>query len=380
MNIEQSKQNSFMIRFAFAIMFSSTVVFSSFAQQEGMEVPYRKSGILDDYAKEVAVELFEPWEGIEVDIPSSISLEEFVPSVQSQEANENVGGWAVGYYFASTEWAMIANESNQALIDAYAYDPFYLNNTAGAGNGCAGDVSLFDLCKALKENGGKRMNIDRTDCDNLPEFDESWSLLDFQEIVRLTDRNRPDSVNISSVKYALTNFHAVAITMEIPQSFQYVARDGLFRPSEEERNGDTFTTLHALTIVGFDDDLYGGAFRVVNSWGTEWGDDGFCWISYEDFQIFHERAFMMYTELKVPDMVSFGDETNGFGRKRIKKNGFFEGMLDEKGRPDKGIYMNESLSKGGGGSRYMKRLIKKNGGYLIYAEDNFKIPIAAVIY
>jgi cathepsin K len=34
-----------------------------------------------------------------------------------------------------------------------------------------------------------------------------------------------------------------------------------------------------MTIVGYNDDL--NAFRIVNSWATDWGDNGFAWISYD---------------------------------------------------------------------------------------------------
>jgi C1A family cysteine protease len=50
---------------------------------------------------------------------------------------------------------------------------------------------------------------------------------------------------------------------------------------------------HAMTIVGFNDDLWvdlngdglvtaneKGALRIANSWGTGWGEAGFCWISF----------------------------------------------------------------------------------------------------
>ncbi|MEZ4955452.1 MAG: C1 family peptidase [Saprospiraceae bacterium] len=35
---------------------------------------------------------------------------------------------------------------------------------------------------------------------------------------------------------------------------------------------------HAMTIVGYDDGK--NAFRIVNSWGTNWGDNGFAWVDY----------------------------------------------------------------------------------------------------
>lgn len=45
---------------------------------------------------------------------------------------------------------------------------------------------------------------------------------------------------------------------------------------------------HELTVVGYDDsvgqDNETGAFRVVNSWGTGWGEDGFFWLTYDCFE------------------------------------------------------------------------------------------------
>jgi len=51
---------------------------------------------------------------------------------------------------------------------------------------------------------------------------------------------------------------------------------------------------HCMTIVGYDDDIWvdlngdglvttneKGALRIANSWGTGWGEAGFCWMSYQ---------------------------------------------------------------------------------------------------
>ena len=41
---------------------------------------------------------------------------------------------------------------------------------------------------------------------------------------------------------------------------------------------------HAMVIVGYDDNLAytggTGAFKVLNSWGTTWGANGFFWLTY----------------------------------------------------------------------------------------------------
>jgi C1A family cysteine protease/PKD repeat protein len=51
---------------------------------------------------------------------------------------------------------------------------------------------------------------------------------------------------------------------------------------------------HCMTIVGYDDDIWvdlngdglvtaneKGALRIANSWGTSWGEAGYCWLSYQ---------------------------------------------------------------------------------------------------
>ena len=38
---------------------------------------------------------------------------------------------------------------------------------------------------------------------------------------------------------------------------------------------------HAMALSGYDDSK--NAFRVRNSWGEEWGDNGSIWVDYEFF-------------------------------------------------------------------------------------------------
>ncbi len=71
---------------------------------------------------------------------------------------------------------------------------------------------------------------------------------------------------------------------------QYVS-DGMVVADTESYSG------HSMTVVGYNDDLWvdidadavvdsfeKGALKIANSWGTEWGNDGFIWLSYDALQ------------------------------------------------------------------------------------------------
>ena len=50
---------------------------------------------------------------------------------------------------------------------------------------------------------------------------------------------------------------------------------------------------HAVTIVGYDDHRFGGAFKIVNSWGTGWGDEGYFWLPYGYFGRVVNEAYVL---------------------------------------------------------------------------------------
>jgi hypothetical protein len=81
--------------------------------------------------------------------------------------------------------------------------------------------------------------------------------------------------DIISVKAALSQGMPVVGGFMIPESFQLCKTD-LFH-----WKGDGTKYGHAMVIVGYDDYKYGGAIKVANSWGKDWGLDGFAWVPYE---------------------------------------------------------------------------------------------------
>ena len=72
----------------------------------------------------------------------------------------------------------------------------------------------------------------------------------------------------------------------------------LWEPTDDDRRQIGFGG-HAQCVVGYDDKKYGGAFLIMNSWGPEWGTNGFAWVRYRDFRYFVREAYGLEPMQKV---------------------------------------------------------------------------------
>ena len=103
-----------------------------------------------------------------------------------------------------------------------------------------------------------------------------------------------NSIDVEEIKAAI--MENGALTCSYYSSSKYTKENELYI-----YNYELDTTNHAVTLVGWDDnkdknlftmtDADGvthtpknnGAWLIKNSWSTYYGDEGYCWISYEDY-------------------------------------------------------------------------------------------------
>jgi hypothetical protein len=93
----------------------------------------------------------------------------------------------------------------------------------------------------------------------------------------LRDSSRLDTDN--EIKNALMTTGALATDMYYGASYLRSSDNTYYYNGPASPN-------HGITIVGWDDtkETAGGtgAWRIKNSWGPSWGDDGYFWLSYND--------------------------------------------------------------------------------------------------
>ena len=80
-----------------------------------------------------------------------------------------------------------------------------------------------------------------------------------------------------------------------------------------------------MTIVGYDDYKFGGAFQIMNSWGTSFGDNGYVWIKYKDFTNVVSEAW------KISKKSFKNVETDYYNQVNFKDGNTYEGNLNDEG-------------------------------------------------
>ena len=90
---------------------------------------------------------------------------------------------------------------------------------------------------------------------------------------------------LNSIRYAISQGIPVLMAFGVYYSFESTGPTGII-PMPNPSNGyenpndpvDPFMGGHEVAIVGYDDTTQ--QLEVANSWGTEWGNDGFFYMPY----------------------------------------------------------------------------------------------------
>ncbi len=109
--------------------------------------------------------------------------------------------------------------------------------------------------------------------------------------------------SVASIKEAICKYGPIAASVNATSMFQNYTNGVFYETASNYANP---TSNHAIVIVGWDDDK--GAWLIKNSWGTDWGIDGYMWIKYNTNNIGRRAAWVIAKKLKVKVAVPIKDQ------------------------------------------------------------------------
>jgi hypothetical protein len=249
-------------------------------------------------------------------IPKKFSLKEFVPEIKQQEGS-SCACYSTAYYGFTTYERY--TEKNKLLPP---YDPLYLyarNNVFyNVDDTVDGGTNPMLNLIFLRDYGNPRVESDEflTECND--------PLAKYPDRLNKWENLNNNYSNLDKIKYSISSGSPVNVSLSTNFSFdvyaykfylnsELISRELLveylinseysesFNADEIGQELDKLNKLnageeycwsgkppkenegsHSVCIIGYDDDKFGGAFEIVNSWGTEWANDGYLWIKYKD--------------------------------------------------------------------------------------------------
>ncbi|MCP4119513.1 MAG: hypothetical protein GY737_29765 [Desulfobacteraceae bacterium] len=201
--------------------------------------------------------------------PTSVDLSFNFPTPGDQGQQGSCVGWATAYalktYQEKIEIGWSLNTASHLFSPAFIYNQINGNYDQGA--------FIYDALNLAVQKGVSTLaTMPYSDRDYLTQPSSAA----FSEAGSYKAVNWYRVNDTSQIKAALVNRKPVVCGISVYQSFYNLyGGNSVYNTANGNNLGG-----HAVTIVGYDDNKFGGAFKIINSWSTSWGDGGYFWLPY----------------------------------------------------------------------------------------------------
>jgi tetratricopeptide (TPR) repeat protein len=337
-------------------LFFAFISFEIYSQ--GLKLEPNKYKAYETYTTNVSID----------QMPSSVSLKKYCPKPLKQQESKSVG-WAIAYAALSTQNNIMMDETNYMHKWARAFDPNFLYSfiKQKEGNWCQNETSLTGALNVIEQYGCKpRVWSPWLTCNENKPFNELTLSVASQYKIEGWKALREDEI-VNETKKALNNKLPVIIGIPLTESFingSSIINGGWIPLTNEKIVGG-----QAMCVIGYDNKKNGGSFELMNSYGESFGDKGFIWITYKDFENFVEEAYVMKTINYEKGNISFGDCLNSYSRYKFENGDVYEGIVKDSAIDIYGsmFYSNGSIYLGGWNKG------RKNGSGIFYDDSIQKI-------
>lgn len=201
----------------------------------------------------------------------SVDLSPDFPIPGNQGAQNSCVPWAVGYSLKTYQEGIEIGWSLNAV--SHLFSPAYIYNQLNGGQ---------DKGTLIHEALDFVINHGVATLDMMPYSDQDFLSQPNAEAIAQAGNykalQRKIVSSIADIKGALVNRRPVVVGLKVYDSFFYLnGPDAVYNTQDIDTN-----EIHTNVIVGYNDAQFGtGAFKLINSWGTRWGDKGYYWLPYD---------------------------------------------------------------------------------------------------
>ena len=255
-------------------------------------VPYKAPVTMETYAN----------------LPPAASIEAYTPTPGDQGPYSTCTAFAVAYHTRTILYGIEKGITSRSQLNATAFSASFVYEQIKAPESadCKMGTSMVAALELLRTTGVPPSSYVPYRCG--AAFDTTavlkateFPIVDYQ-ILFSSQLDDEDPFKALAIKKSLSEGSPVIIGFVVHESF-YRAGE-LWRQLDTDGGATGQHGKHAMVVVGYDDKKFGGAFRVMNSWSERWGDRGFVWIPYADF---NRNCFMaMQAYGKRPARMPYG--------------------------------------------------------------------------
>lgn len=225
-------------------------------------------------------------------LPTSVDLTPQMPPIGDQAQQGSCTAWSTGYYYKSFQegkehgWNLA--DSTHQVSPAWTYNQINF--------GMDGGSYIFDAFALFCDKGAvslAEMPYDDHDYTTWPTLNQYLDAMPWraQSYGYFFYGQGVDDATLTAIKEHLAGGDPVVINFPVYDDFAVYAPDYLY---DGPAVGAEMQGNHAVCVVGYDDSVGGkGGFKILNSWGTSWGDHGAFYMSYDFFRNYAWEAWSM---------------------------------------------------------------------------------------
>lgn len=212
------------------------------------------------------------------ELPAKVDLSAYFPKPGDQGTQGSCAGWASAYMMSYYQGRK--NKWNLNTPEHIFSPSFIYNQVKGKGDCNQGSI-LYENLKLMTTVGSVPISMFpyvHDDCARQPSAEVSQAAANY----KIPGFQRINIKNVLEAKKFLAEEKPIAVGMAIDYPFITLDKNYIYSLYAKGVRGYLYADKgHAMVVVGYDDSKK--AFRVINSWNTSWGDDGYGWIDYDSF-------------------------------------------------------------------------------------------------